>query len=282
MTIPSALRLLEDVSKDAECDERRSRNSDQMLVDLATLGEDLVRDIRAQPGAERTETLCEGWTVRDVVLHLVVGDDLTTRALHGENCFEKTTSDETYLEGLGRANVSAVGDLTLSESLQLFTESRARLLEVARTFSPADLGVKVPWAAGSIARFSALQARVMETWIHAWDIRHPLDIAHPLDDRAWWVNDLGVRTFPYALHKNAKELDQSRLRVELQGVGGGTWDRVITRSDSESTVSVTCPTWAWLTLVSRRHLRSLIGTGDIETSPPQSRDIVLEVARAFA
>ena len=80
------LRLALDETVDGRAGERRARDWGRLLADLGTMGDDLFADLDGITVAgARTASLCPGWSVRDVVVHFVVGDELARRALQGEN-----------------------------------------------------------------------------------------------------------------------------------------------------------------------------------------------------
>jgi hypothetical protein len=69
-----------------------------------------------------------------------------------------------------------------------------------------------------------VQSRVMEWWLHGEDVLagggNPPRLEHP---PIFCVNDLAVRTIPYALSLAGLSFPGKSLLVELQAVGGGTW-----------------------------------------------------------
>jgi hypothetical protein len=91
------------------------------------------------------------------------------------------------------------------------------------------------WCRGRRGRCRAalVQSRLVEYWIHGWDIRWARGLPHPFDDRAWWLADACVRHVPYALEKQGA-VAGARIRVSLFGVAGGEWDRVRARERRRS------------------------------------------------
>jgi mycothiol maleylpyruvate isomerase-like protein len=83
---------------------------------------------------------------------------------------------------------------------------------------------KVQWMAGPIGVRYLVQSRVMEWWLHGEDILagggNPPRLEHP---PIYCVNDLAVRTIPYALSLAGLSFPGRSIKVELEAVGGGTW-----------------------------------------------------------
>jgi hypothetical protein len=69
-----------------------------------------------------------------------------------------------------------------------------------------------------------IQSRVMEWWVHGEDLGAGADlpprIEHP---PIYCVNDLAVRTIPYALSLAGLSFPGKSVRVELEAAGGGSW-----------------------------------------------------------
>ena len=266
-------------SRDAAAATRRARGWDQLAEDLASLGSELQRDVAGLSTRDgEVESLCPGWTVRDVVVHLAVGDDLAVRALAGEDCFPAPTVDESVLARESRERVAEWGAVPVDEAVARFVRGRRRLLQAVTELPTDGRRGRVPWAARPISRLSLVQSRLMETWVHGRDLRLPLDLPSPYDDRCWWVNDLGVRHVPYALAKAGLDLDVG-VDLVLEGPGGGEWRSVLGAATGEQ-VTISGPSWAWLVAVAQRvpgregALARLVG--------PVAADPVLETARAYA
>jgi uncharacterized protein (TIGR03084 family) len=258
---------------------RRARDWGRLVVDLTSLGAELEQDLAELSRADgEVESLCPGWTVRDVVVHLVVGDGLALRALAGEDCFPDPTEDEAVLARESRQRVGAWGSASIDEAVAAYVAGRRRLLDVIADLPVEDRRARVPWAARPISRFALVQSRLMETWVHGRDLRLPLGLSSPYDDRCWWVNDLGVRHVPYALAKAGVELALSG-ELLLDGPGGGTWQFGAAGTAGEP-VTLAGPSWAWLVAVAQRAparadaLAHLIG--------PDVASPVATTARAFA
>jgi uncharacterized protein (TIGR03084 family) len=253
-----------------------------LVADLRSTGADLSATLHALDAAQGTvPSLCTGWSVRDVVLHLVVGDDLALRALEGERPLPEPTDDDDVLRDLAVRLVRAHGDVPLAEAVAMSVDRRDRMLAAVAGLGAADLLEEVPWAATAVSRRALVQSRLMEAWIHGWDLRRPLGIPQPFDDRVWWVSDLAVRTLPYAFAKARRRPPARDVRVALDGPGGGIWERRLPDGD-EGSVIVSGPSWAWLVLAGRRDVRPDLARAALTVTPADTGPALLGPVRAFA
>lgn len=272
----------------AAAERRRARSWSQLCDDLTSLSDELFEDLRMVTKDDgRMPALCAGWDVRDIVLHLVVGDDLAERSLLGYDCFPQPTHDEKTLQAQSRQRVAKARATDLSAAVDDFRRGRERLIDYLGGLLPAEQGEKVSWAARPISRFALVQSRLMETWIHGWDLRHPLARNTPFDDRAWWVADMGVRHVPYALAKEGVEVAAMALTFNLDGTGGGLWCREVGQTDAAahtqpSPVLITGPSWAWVVAATRRRPGRSAALSALDVVPAEARAVLLGSARAFA
>lgn len=254
---------------------RRERDWDRLVADLDSLTGELVEDL-AGLGEARGDvaSLCPGWVVRDIVVHLAVGDDLARRALLGEDCFPAPTAHEGTLGRESMERVAAYGPVDLAGAREAFVAARGELRAVAGALNRDQRAALVPWAARPISRAALVQSRLMETWVHGRDLRHPLGLPSTYDDRTWWVGDLGVRHISYAMTKSG--LAPTPIAdVVLEGPGGGSWRR------EGSSVTIVGPAWAWLLAVTRRAAGRPEALAALSWSAPEGKPVV-EGARAFA
>lgn len=102
------------------------------------------------------ESLCQGWTVKDVVAHL-------------------TTSTRTTLKDIAVGMVRARGDFDRMEM--------DRALAIAGRFTPQELTAQIRQTAGSAARapFSSPLDPLADILIHGQDIARPLGHERPID-----------------------------------------------------------------------------------------------------
>jgi uncharacterized protein (TIGR03083 family) len=185
------------------------------------------------PDRWEAESPCEDWRVKDVLAHLGASD-VAAAALAGD---EEPAELEEYRKSLEgepvrpdgwngwsverRADVSAV-------ALGLEWGRAADLL-LARAGQASEEewhDKQVAWVPGDLRLRYLIQARIAEWWVHGEDIREGGRLP---PRREHWpilaVNDLAVRLIPYSLSLAAVERPGRVVRIELDGVGAGTWVR---------------------------------------------------------
>jgi uncharacterized protein (TIGR03086 family) len=109
-------------------------------------------------------TPCEGWTVRDLVVHVVGGTVMSVALLRG------ATSEEAY--ALLRTDV--LGD----EPLDTF---RAAHDELSATFRKTDLEMTVHHMVGDIPASLLLGFRIGDLTLHSWDLARAIQADETLD-----------------------------------------------------------------------------------------------------
>lgn len=185
------------------------------------------------PEAWEQESPSPGWRNRDIVGHLAASDVAAAAVIADEIPSEL----EEFLKGLdeGPFTIDAFNEFTVRRRVDLpfrsvVTEwgSAADLfLARAAKIRPEEWATKkVNWTVGEIGVSYLIQSRVMEWWLHGEDIlaggRNPPRLEHP---PIFCVNDLAIRTIPYALAMAGLSFPGKSTRIELEAVGGGTWHR---------------------------------------------------------
>jgi uncharacterized protein (TIGR03083 family) len=209
---------------------------DELLAIARHERDALGRTIQYTP-PERWEqdSPCESWRVKDVLAHLAA-NDVALAALVAE---EAPTELEDYRKGLGDKTFDRDGwnDWSVqrrreSSVVSLAMEwGRAADLFLSRAGQAPDRDWdqrEIPWVAGPLRLKYLVQVRVSEWWVHGEDIRE--GAALPPRVQHWpvyAVNDLAVRLLPYSLSLHQETFPGKTVRVELEGVGGGTWTQAL-------------------------------------------------------
>jgi uncharacterized protein (TIGR03083 family) len=183
------------------------------------------------PEAWDAESPCEGWRNKDVLAHLAASD-VAAASIIGD---EEATEVEEYRKTLDGRPFRGIqwNDWTVERrrdvpTLQLAMEwGRAADLLLARAGKATDeewQGRMVAWTAGEIRLGYLVQARVAEWWAHGEDIREggllpPRREHNPI----YALNDLAIRMIPYGLSQEGYSFPDRSVRIELEGVGAGTW-----------------------------------------------------------
>ncbi|MFV0315713.1 MAG: maleylpyruvate isomerase family mycothiol-dependent enzyme [Microthrixaceae bacterium] len=262
---------------------RRRRSHDQLLVDFRSLSAELLSDFgKFDEPAREVESLCLGWSVRDVLLHFAAGDARATEVLDGADPFPNATPEESVLVAMAERDLASFGDLTVAAAYEECCTARERLLGQVSSIEEGEWQEYVPWGAKPITRFSLVQSRLMETWVHGWDARWPMSVAQLIDDRAWWVTDMAVRHMPYTYAKAGLPVPDLDYTFELTGIAGGHWERSMgDQNGATSSVTVAGLAWAWVVLASQR-APGRIGVQYLSAQPPEARTWFFEHARCFA
>jgi uncharacterized protein (TIGR03083 family) len=183
------------------------------------------------PDHWEAESPRDDWRVKDVLAHLASGD-VAAAALLGEESSAELEEYRKTLDGepvrVEAWNRWAVERRAEAGPVSLGLEwGRAADLVLARAGQASDHdwhGKQLPWVAGDIRLKYLVQARISEWWVHGEDIREGARLP---PRREHWpiyvVNDLAIRLIPYALSLAGEDRGGKVIRVELDGVGEGTW-----------------------------------------------------------
>jgi uncharacterized protein (TIGR03083 family) len=183
------------------------------------------------PDAWEAGSLSPGWRNRDIIAHLAATEVAAAAVIAGETPAEMEEFAKT-LDG-APFTVDAFNDWSVARRAEepfrgIVAEwGRAADLLLARASKvpPEEWATrKVWWVAGEMGVSYLVQSRVMEWWLHGEDVLagggNPPRLEHP---PIFCVNDLAIRTIPYALSLAGLSFPGKSVLVELQAVGGGTW-----------------------------------------------------------
>ncbi|HEY5112183.1 MAG TPA: maleylpyruvate isomerase N-terminal domain-containing protein [Acidimicrobiales bacterium] len=170
------------------------------------------------PEAYEALTPCPGWTVRDVLSHLV-GFELMLR---GDPVPEHEGSWPEYVRNpigeINEAYVVAFREKAGIDVLELFLDTTKSSLERLRALSDEDWE-KVGWSPEGERPYHRFQeTRVLDSWIHLQDIRDAL--LEPSDDHGPG-EEIVVNRFeaalPYVLGKKVAAPDGTLVQINLSG-----------------------------------------------------------------
>jgi uncharacterized protein (TIGR03083 family) len=177
---------------------------------------------------------CAGWTNADVVAHLASSDAVAASTMAGERLEEI----ESYLGSLpdGSApTVDGFNDYAVTGRAQTPVRSlisawgRAADAFLNRCAAVPEDGwadTRVYWIAGQMRVSNLLQSRVMEWWLHGEDIRTGAELpSRRLHKPIYCVNDLAIRSIPYALSLVGLSFPGKSVELRLDGAGEGRWHR---------------------------------------------------------
>jgi uncharacterized protein (TIGR03083 family) len=175
---------------------------------------------------------CDGWTNADVVAHLASGDSVAASTMAGEGLNEV----EEYFATLPDGSAPTVdGFNAFAVERRASQPVRAVIAEwghAADSFLSRCSAVpedewadkRVYWIAGQMRVPYLVQSRVMEWWLHGEDVRAGAELPPRRVHKAiYCVNDLAIRSIPYALSLVGLSFPGKTIEVRLDGTGEGTW-----------------------------------------------------------
>jgi uncharacterized protein (TIGR03083 family) len=163
-------------------------------------------------------TPCPGWSVRDVLSHLI-GFELM---MNGEPVPEHVGPWPAYVKNpigeINEAFVAAFRSTPGAEMLDLFRATTRKSLEGLRGLDD-EAWEKVGWSPEGERPYHRFQeTRVLDSWIHLQDIRDAL--LEPSDDHGPG-EEIVVNRFeaalPYVLAKKAHAKDGTTMQINLSG-----------------------------------------------------------------
>jgi uncharacterized protein (TIGR03084 family) len=226
----------------------------------------------------RHPSLCPGWTVSDVVLHLAQSEEGVIASFDHGNA---GIPIEPYLAAAGpeveggavdaivEAAVTAERPLNPRDVLPRWRDAHAGVMD---RFRSADASDRLNWISVPLSARTLATTRLSEHWIHSMDIREPLGDPAPDTDRLRFIARLAWRTLPYAFRDEGEAAPSVALRLE--GPSGGTW----TFGDDKADVTVEGAAGDWCRLAARRLRPS--ETSLRAEGPGAER--VLELVRTYA
>jgi uncharacterized protein (TIGR03083 family) len=182
------------------------------------------------PEAWDKESRLEGWRNRDIVAHLAGSEAVAAATLGSESPPEldeylSKAGEGATLDGFNRFCVDRRTELPFRQVVLEWGRNADLLLERASQIPPEEWATRrVSWVLGEIPSRYLLQSRIAEWWVHGEDIRAGAGLA---PRREHWpifaVNDLAIRTLPWALGLAGLHFPGRSILVELEGAGGGRW-----------------------------------------------------------
>ncbi|WP_433473266.1 maleylpyruvate isomerase family mycothiol-dependent enzyme [Spirillospora sp. CA-142024] len=158
----------------------------------------------------------EGWTVADVVLHLVQTEEVITDPSIGEGT-AFLASAET-VDGMAADMVAAERGISPPDLLARWRKAAFATPDALRAHPP---GTRLSWVRTSLSPRTLATTRLAEHWAHALDITVPLGIDHPDTARIRHIAWLAHRTLPYAF--SVEGLPDASVFCDLTAPDGTRW-----------------------------------------------------------
>jgi uncharacterized protein (TIGR03083 family) len=184
-----------------------------------------------EPGDWERPTVCAGWDVRDVALH-VLGGDLGNIAIRCDGvAYQRPAPREDLAAFINRINdewVTAARRLTPRLIRDLLEFTAGPLDDCMRAIDGSRVDANVSWASRQqVPRWLDVAREYMERWVHQQHIRDAVG-RHGQDASQFAAPVIAASMFslPIALEKQPA----GALAIEIVGSGGGTWV-VMSQSD---------------------------------------------------
>jgi uncharacterized protein (TIGR03084 family) len=187
------------------------------IIDDLVAEQDRIDSILAQLDDEgwATPSLCPGWSICDVVLHLAQTEEAAATTVSRPILVGNRASEARGVDdAVGRA---VVADRDLPQAV--FERWRLACVAFASAYRQADPGTLVQWVGGTLKPPTLATTRLAEHWAHGLDIALPLGASYPDTNRLRHIAWLGHRTLPYAF-TIAGQAPQP-VYCELSGPEGG-------------------------------------------------------------
>ena len=215
-------------------------------------------------------SLCPGWTVSDVVLHLAQTEEGVVATIEEREMPIPSEGASTIDEAMEHW-VRAERGAPPAEVHARWDAARRAALDALRD---ADPGKHLTWAAAPLRPKTLATTRLSEHWIHTLDISEPLGIDNPDTDDLEHLAWLAVKTIPYAFTRAGRE-DPPSVRADLTAPSGLRWSF----GPEDAACVIEGPAGQFIRIAARR-----ITPGEAPelTAKGERADEVLELVRNYA
>lgn len=184
----------------------------------------------APPGTWDRDSVCAGWRNRDIVAHLAAQDIAAGQLLAGEpavefDAFREANGGELWVNGFNEWAVKTRDEIPPRQVIGDWGRAADAFLVLAARLSEDEWRARrVAWVAGAIGARFLVQSRIIEWWLHGEDVRESAGLEeNPQHWPVYLTNDLAIRMLPYSLGRAGLTFPDRSVRVDLEGVGVGTW-----------------------------------------------------------
>ncbi|HVE26516.1 MAG TPA: maleylpyruvate isomerase family mycothiol-dependent enzyme [Sporichthya sp.] len=229
------------------------------------------------PAQWDSPSLCPGWTVADVVLHLAQSDEIALGSARGTMAVAARNAGWDLGEDGATVNEvagSAVEKQRGAPPAELLARWSAAADGLVATLAITDPKRMLPWVANDLPARTLATTRLAECWIHTHDIARPLGVPMEATDRLWHIARLAWRTLPYAFAQAGQTLTGPVALILDKPDGSGTWEFV----EGEPLTTVRGSAEMFLHVAARRVPGH---EADLDASGPDA-DAVLDLVRTFA
>lgn len=171
------------------------------------------------------ETQFMGWTPWDVVAHLHYFDEVSMKALEGEDAFapERKALFDAVLAGATNKQLAREQYAAL-DAPALLAEWRSTSHALAEALGAKDPKARLPWFGPDMGVPMFTTARLMETWAHGQEIYDLVGVPRTYSDRLKNIATLGVKTFGWTFVNRKQEIPGPPPYVRLTAPSGDVWE----------------------------------------------------------
>lgn len=165
------------------------------------------------------------WTPWDVVAHLHFFDEVSLKALEGQEAFAACQSDLIENIGGGKTN-QQIGRETYAgiEAKALLDRWIEGCHEMAKQLGESNPKRRLPWFGPDMGVRMFTTARLMETWAHGQEIYDLKGATREPTDRLKHIATIGVKTFGWTFVNRKLDPPGAAPYVRLTAPSGEIWE----------------------------------------------------------
>ena len=165
------------------------------------------------------------WTPWDVVAHLHFFDEVSLKALEGEEAFAACQKDLIARIGQGKTN-QEVGRMTYAglDAPTLLDQWIEGCRDMAQQLGESNPKRRLPWFGPDMGVRMFTTARLMETWAHGQEVYDLKGVPREPTDRLKHIATIGVKTFGWTFVNRRMEPPGSPPYVRLEAPSGEIWE----------------------------------------------------------
>jgi uncharacterized protein (TIGR03084 family) len=184
---------------------------------LAAVLQDVAEADWARP------TQFKGWTVNDVIVHLLFWNraaDLSLTDPDGFSALVDAALPRMMKEGMRGVENAAIPE----RGRALFDLWCGQFRDMSARWADVDPKLRLKWAGPDMSARSSITARQMETWAHGQEIVDLLGVERQDQDRIGNIVILGVNTFGWSHKVQGLDIPDQMPRLRLVAPSGAIWD----------------------------------------------------------
>jgi len=183
---------------------------------------DLLAEL--EPGDWSRPTVCPGWDVRDVSLHILGGDFVNIAIRRDRVAYLEAAPDEDLVSFVNRINsdwVTAARRLTPRLIQELLEFTAQQIHQCLTSVDGAAVDAHVSWASPHpVPRWLDVAREYMERWVHQQHIRDA--VGRPGQDSSRFIAPV-IAASMFALPAALQGVRSGPVVVQVEGPGGGSW-----------------------------------------------------------